>query len=127
MRAMAKIRVKVVGSGTPEDPFRVDLPTYMMIPGSEEFDKKDPKRLVSVTVDIPGDECDVHGRPSPKKIRRKYKEQPRWDRPDVAKDLTPPGAPEMVVVTPGLEPEAEEPEAMKPESLWSKLRKRLKL
>ena len=118
---MTRVKVKVVGSGTPGDPFRVDLPTYTMIPGSEEFDKKDPKRLVSVAVEIPGDECDVHGRPSPEKIRAKYKGQKRWDHNDVAEDLAPPGAPKKAVVPPKVQPAAEEPE-----SLWSKIKRRFK-
>ncbi|MDH5199608.1 MAG: hypothetical protein OEW93_01870 [Candidatus Bathyarchaeota archaeon] len=82
-----KVRVKVTGSGKEGDPFRVDLPTYQMIPGSEEYDKKDPKRLVSVAVEVPADECDDHGRPSPEKIRAKYRGQKPWDHKDVAKDV----------------------------------------
>lgn len=82
-----KIRARVIGSGTKKDAFRVDLPTYQMIPGSEEYDSQDPKKLVAVEVLVPADECDSKGRPSKQKIRRKYKGQPRWDRPDVAADI----------------------------------------
>lgn len=82
-----KVKVKVIGSGTLDDPFRVDLPTYQMIPGSEEFAGVDKKVLKSVEVLVPADECDEKGRPSPDKIQAKYKGQPRWDRKDVAKDV----------------------------------------
>lgn len=84
---MKRIKVKVVGSGTPEDPFRVDLPTYHMIPGTEEYAGVDKKVLKSVEVDIPADECDDKGRLSKEKIRAKYKGQPRWDREDVTDDV----------------------------------------
>jgi len=78
-----KIRVNVTGKGTPDDPFRVDLPTYAMIAGSEEYADKARKILKSVEVLIPDDEVDEKGRPSLEKIRRKYRGQPRWDRPDL--------------------------------------------
>jgi len=78
-----KTRVKVTGKGTQEDPFRVDLPTYAMIPGTEEFSDPEKKVLASVEVTIPDDECDEKGQPSTEKMRRKYRGQPRWDRPDL--------------------------------------------
>jgi len=80
---MAKIRVKVSGKGTDADPFRVDLPTYLMVAGSEEYADKARKVLKSVEVLIPDDECDDRGKPSLEKIRHKYRGQPRWDRPDL--------------------------------------------
>jgi len=80
---MPKIRVKVTGKGTPDDPVRVDLPTYAMIAGSEEYADKARKILKSVEVLIPDDEVDERGRPSLEKIRRKYRGQPAWDRADL--------------------------------------------
>jgi len=80
---MTQLRVKVMGEGTQEDPFRVDLPTYAMIPGTEEYADPEKKVLASVEVQIPDDECDEKGQPSPEKIRRKYRGQPRWDKPDL--------------------------------------------
>lgn len=75
---MARIRVKVVGSGEPGDPFRVDLPTYYMIPGTEEYTgPKGQKKLATVAVEIPADELDKHGRPDPQKLTAKYGEK-RW-------------------------------------------------
>ena len=123
---MVKVRVKVTGTGTRDDPFRVDLPTYIMIPGSEEYDTKDPERLVSVTVDIPADECDGDGRPSPKKIRRKYREQPRWDHNGVAKDvLAPPGKGEPIQVI-AEAPTGPEPAAPQKKSRWTRLKELFK-
>jgi len=84
---MAKIKVKVVGSGKPGDPFRVDLPAYQMIPGSEKFADPQKKVLASVEVLVPDDECDKKGRLSKAKIRAKYKGQPLWDREDVTENL----------------------------------------
>ena len=84
---MAKIKAKVVGSGEPGDPFRVDLPTYQMVPGTEEYAGPEKKRLVSVEVLVPGDECDDKGRPSKARIRAKYRGQKKWDRPDVLDDV----------------------------------------
>lgn len=84
---MVRIRVKVTGAGKPGDPFRVNLPTYQMIPGTEEYAGPQKKVLKSVAVEIPDDEVDAQGRPSAAKIRAKYKGQPRWDRKDVAKDV----------------------------------------
>jgi len=80
---MAKLRVKVTGKGTQDDPFRVDLPTYAMVAGSEEYADKARKILKSVEVLIPDDEVDDRGKPSLEKIRKKYKGQPAWDRPDL--------------------------------------------
>lgn len=82
-----KIKVKVVGSGKEGDPFRVNLPTYAMIPGSEEYADAEKKVLKSVEVQVPDDECDDKGRPDKAKIRAKYKGQPRWDRDDILGDI----------------------------------------
>jgi len=82
-----KLKVKVIGSGTQEDPFRVDLPTYQMIPGTEEYDAADKKVLKKVEVLVPADECDESGQLSAKKIRTKYKGQHRWDHKDILKTV----------------------------------------
>jgi len=87
---MARFRARVIGSGSAEDPYRVDLPNYQMVeplalpPG---LPPKDPKRRVFV--EIPDDELNG-GRPSKAKIRQKYRGQPAWDRPDVCDDIEPP-------------------------------------
>jgi len=82
-----KVKVKVIGSGKEGDPFRPNLPAYMMIPGSEEYAGPDKKVLKSVEVLVPADECDKKGRLSAAKIRAKYKGQKRWDRVDVLSDV----------------------------------------
>jgi len=73
-----KIKVKVVGKGTQDDPFRVNLPTCRMI-GEIAKDK-------TVEVLVPDDEC-TDGKPDKAKIRAKYKGQPLWDREDVLSDI----------------------------------------
>lgn len=84
---MARIKVKVVGSGKTEDPFRVDLPAYQMIPGTEEYADPQKKKLKSVIVEVPDDEVDDKGRLSAEKIRAKYKGQPRWDHDKVLENV----------------------------------------
>ena len=81
---MAKLKVKVIGSGKHEDAFRVNLPTYQMIPGTEKYSGK---RLLSVDVIVPDDEVNKKGRLDKPKIRAKYKGQPKWDRADVLDDV----------------------------------------
>jgi len=80
---VARTRAKVVGKGEGGDPFKVDLPTYSMVPGTEKIEAG---VLKSVEVLIPDDEVDEEGRPSEEKIRRKYRGQPRWDKPGVGGD-----------------------------------------
>ena len=82
-----KLRVKVAGSGEPGDPFRVELPTYRMVPGSEEYADIDKKVLKSVEVLVPDDECDDQGRLSKARIRKKYKGQKRWDHGKVLENV----------------------------------------
>ena len=82
-----RIKVKVVGSGEPGDPFRVDLPTYQMIPGSEKYGGPKGKTLLSCEVLVPDDELDEKGRLSKARIRAKYRGQKKWDRPDVLDDV----------------------------------------
>jgi len=77
---MVKIRVKVTGKGIEGDPFRVNLPTYAWIAGSEEYADKAKKVLKSVVVEIPDDEVDEKGKLDPEKIRRKYRDHPVWSK-----------------------------------------------
>ena len=84
---MARVRVKVVGSGERDDPRRVNLPTYQMIPGTEEYAGPEKKVLRSVEVLVPDDELDEKGRLSKARIRAKYKGQPKWDREDVLSEV----------------------------------------
>jgi len=81
---MARIKVKVVGKGTDDDPFRVALPTYSMIAGTEEYVAG---VLKSVEVEVPDDEVDEKGKPSEEKIRKKYTGQPLWDKPGAGGDV----------------------------------------
>ena len=46
---MAKIKIKLIGSGTEDDPYRVPLPTYRII-------SVDYKRKYAI-VEVPDDEC----------------------------------------------------------------------
>lgn len=70
---MAIITMPVIGHGTREDPYRVDLPTYQMR-GEPDYVKK------TVLVEIPDDElkADKQG-PSTQKIQQKYCGNPKWD------------------------------------------------
>lgn len=77
-----KIKAKVIGSGTDEDSYRVDLPAYSMVDGTEVYVGK---KLVEVEVIVPDDECDEKGL-NKTKIRGKYKGQ-RWDNENVADDV----------------------------------------
>jgi len=61
---MKRIKAKVIGKGTCEDPYRVNLPTYIMI-GDIAKDK-------TVLVDVPADEVDEKGKLNEKLIREKY-------------------------------------------------------
>jgi hypothetical protein len=75
---LMQIKVKVVGEGKPEDPFRVNLPTYHKIGEIKDG---------MATVEVPDDEL-TDGKPDAEKIRKKYKGNPVWDREDL-KDVLP--------------------------------------
>jgi len=77
---MVKVKAKVTGKGTPDDPSRVNLPTYGMVPGTEEYADKAKRVLKSVVVEIPDDEVDEKGKLDPEKIRRKYRDHPVWSK-----------------------------------------------
>ena len=83
------IVVKVVGSGTENDPYKVNLPSYTIIKEltpRDEHGKFHPNPKVMISV--PDDEWDEKtGRLDKKKIRQKYKDNEKWDRPDVGDDI----------------------------------------
>jgi len=84
---MKKIRVKVQQPDSDNDGQHVHLPTYIMVPGTEEYADTEKKLLKSVEVLVPDDYLDDKGQLSKEKIRAKYKGQPRWDRDDVLSDV----------------------------------------
>jgi hypothetical protein len=78
---MAQINAKLIGTGTPNDPFRVNLPNYNMI-GEPNYTTK------KVDIKVPDDELTSDKtRPDVQKIRNKYKGQTAWDRANVASDV----------------------------------------
>ncbi len=78
---MAKITAKIIGSGTAEDPFRVNLPTYSMVDEPDYIGK-------TVKIEVPDDELTADKtRPDSQKLREKYRGQPAWDRANVAADV----------------------------------------
>jgi hypothetical protein len=67
MITFTKIRVKVIGNGKEDNPFRVDLPTYFM-----PKDKDVEWLKMEVEVMIPSDEVLLNGHLNQNKIREKY-------------------------------------------------------
>ena len=65
-----KIKVKLVGKGTEDDPYRVELPTYIVdvVDGKMQIDYK---RKIC-TVWVPADEVDEKGKIKEEYIRKKY-------------------------------------------------------
>jgi ABC-type uncharacterized transport system substrate-binding protein len=84
---MGKIKAKVIGSGKPDDPFRVNLPTFQMVHGTEEYADEAKTKLIAVVVEVPDDELDEKGALSKEKIRKKYEKQPKWDHDKVTDDV----------------------------------------
>jgi len=84
---MKTLRVKVQPPDEDSDSYHVHLPTYMMVPGTEEYIDAEKTKLKSVKVLVPDDEVNDQGKPDKAKIRRKYKGQPRWDREDLLGDV----------------------------------------
>jgi len=68
---MKKVKVKIAGDGSEENPFTVNLPTWLMI-GDIDKDKK------NVEVYLPDDEVDDKGKINEKRIREKYKKN--WSK-----------------------------------------------
>jgi len=64
---MRRVKVMLVGSGTPGDPWRVDLPTYVM-DGEPDYERR------CAWILVPPDEADEEGCIDQKRIRAKYKE-----------------------------------------------------
>ena len=63
-----RIKVKLIGTGAPNDNYRVNLPTYIM-DGEPDYE------LGWAWVLVPDDEVDKDGRSiSEKRIRKKYRE-----------------------------------------------------
>lgn len=78
---MTRITVKFIGSGTSEDPYRVNLPNYRMIGDADYVGK-------TVQVEVPDDELTKDkGRPDAQRIREKYRGQQDWDRANVVADV----------------------------------------
>ncbi len=97
----ARIRVKVTWDG---QSWKVNLPEYIMVPGSWQprvpdmihADGVDPRDTTQKALTF-NPTCEVlvpvritdleTGRPSKEKIRQLYRGQPLWDRPDVGEDV----------------------------------------
>lgn len=83
------IKAKIIGSGTPDDPYRVNLPTYSMV---REITPRLPGGMFPAgavcDIVIPADELSKDGaRPDPQVLRAKYRGQPLWDRANVGTDV----------------------------------------
>lgn len=78
---------KVIGSGTVDDPYRVDLPTYNLIRElNRRSDGTFPPGGGRVMISVPDDCCDDKGKLDKTKIRKLYRGS-RWDRSDVTDDV----------------------------------------
>jgi len=79
---MKRLKVKVIGSGTPDDPYRVDLPTYTMVECDTDKGKKPPNAFA--IVEVPDDEVDEKGKINRLRLKEKYKGS-KWEthEPDV--------------------------------------------
>ena len=74
---MGKLKVRMIGSGTEEDHYRVDLPTWHMIECDTDKGKVPPNAWA--IVEVPDDEVGPDGKLDKKKIKRKYKGQ-KWEK-----------------------------------------------
>ena len=70
---MRRVKVRLTGSGTGKDPFRVNLPTYV-IDAPPDYGRR------WAWVLVPDDEVTPDGRISQARIRKKYREG--WDKFD---------------------------------------------
>jgi len=70
-RLKRRIIVKVIGSGTNEDPFRVDLPRYTRIRRLTPPNTPNQRWEVETDDDI----LDKNGKPDVEKLREKYRGQ----------------------------------------------------
>jgi len=64
---MKRLKARLEGSGSYEDPFRVNLPTYVL-DGEPDIGRR------WAWVQVPDDEVDDEGQISQKRIREKYRE-----------------------------------------------------
>jgi hypothetical protein len=84
---MATMTAKIIGSGTDNDPYRIDLPCYQIL-NPQPSGAVIVKNGASISIWLPDDEFDANAqRPSKAKIRTKYSGQKLWDRPDVTDDV----------------------------------------
>ena len=74
---MTRIRVKMIGSGTDQDPYRVDLPTWSGIEFDTDKGKYPP--AAKAIVEVPDDEVGSDGKIDKKRIKEKYKGQ-KWEK-----------------------------------------------
>ena len=74
---MARIKVRMIGSGTPSDPYRVDLPVWRGIEFDTDKGKKPPHAFA--IVEVPDNELTTDGKLDRAAIKRKYKGQ-KWEK-----------------------------------------------
>ena len=74
---MTRLKVHIIGSGTRDDPYTVDLPTWQGIELDTDKGKKPPNAWA--IVEVPDDECTPDGKLDKKAIKRKYKGQ-KWEK-----------------------------------------------
>ena len=82
---MMRLKVKMIGSGTMEDPYRVDLPTWQGIEFDTDKGKVPP--AAKAVVDVPDDEVDEAGKIKRDYIKKKYKGS-KWEKhePDIGNE-----------------------------------------
>jgi len=74
---MTRLRVPIIGSGTRDDPYRVDLPTWQGITFDTDKGKKPPHAWA--IIEVPDDEIGLDGKIDRKRIKEKYKGQ-KWEK-----------------------------------------------
>jgi len=82
---MKRLKVKMIGSGTPDNPYRVDLPTWQGLKFDTDKGIYPPKAKAVVLV--PDDECTPGGRISRATLRKKYAGS-LWEKhePDIGQE-----------------------------------------
>ena len=82
VKGYKKLKVKMVGSGTDEDPYTIDLPTWQGVEFDTDKGVKPP--AAKAVVLVPEDECDDKGKINREKIKVKYKGS-KWENhePDI--------------------------------------------
>ena len=74
---MTRLKVRMIGSGTLDDPYRVNLPAYQGLEFDTDKGKKPPNAWA--IVEVPDDEVDEKGKLNRAAIKRKYKGQ-KWEK-----------------------------------------------